>query len=314
MANPETSASSPSAVNAALLEDLLVKTSRTFALAIPVLPQPTAREVTVAYLLFRIADTFEDATVLWSRGERIAALGSFAALLREPSAAEAQRLAARWLSHPPVNHAGYRDLLAETPAVMTALQALSGPARQTITQHTIRTAQGMARFVERTNEDGVLRLSDLADLQAYCYVVAGVVGEMLTELFLLGSPALAAAAPVLRDRAAAFGEGLQLTNILKDAAWDRSEGRSFVPPSVERAEIFALARRDLRAAQEYCLAVQRAGGPGGVVAFTAISAALAGPTLERVERDGPGSKISRLEVAGIVARVKAEIAAGRPVF
>ena len=47
------------------LQDQLVKTSRTFALAIPLLPQPTARQVTVAYLLFRIADTFEDASVLW---------------------------------------------------------------------------------------------------------------------------------------------------------------------------------------------------------------------------------------------------------
>ena len=44
------------------VNDLLVKTSRTFALAIPLLPEPTRREVGLAYLLFRIADTFEDAT------------------------------------------------------------------------------------------------------------------------------------------------------------------------------------------------------------------------------------------------------------
>ncbi len=42
------------------LEELLIKTSRTFALSIPLLPEPTRREVTVAYLLFRIADTLED--------------------------------------------------------------------------------------------------------------------------------------------------------------------------------------------------------------------------------------------------------------
>ena len=56
----------------ARLQDLLVKTSRTFALAIPQLPQPTLREVTIAYLLFRIADTFEDAGVLWDRPRRFA--------------------------------------------------------------------------------------------------------------------------------------------------------------------------------------------------------------------------------------------------
>ena len=49
----------------ATIEDLLLKTSRTFALSIPMLPEPTRREVGVAYLLFRIADTLEDAT-LWT--------------------------------------------------------------------------------------------------------------------------------------------------------------------------------------------------------------------------------------------------------
>ena len=44
----------------AVLHDLLERTSRTFALAIPLLPGPLDRAVTVSYLLFRIADTFED--------------------------------------------------------------------------------------------------------------------------------------------------------------------------------------------------------------------------------------------------------------
>jgi len=43
------------------LRDLFQKTSRTFALSIPVLPEPKNREVMIAYLLFRIADTLEDA-------------------------------------------------------------------------------------------------------------------------------------------------------------------------------------------------------------------------------------------------------------
>ncbi len=314
MANRRPLDSDSTAAVEARLQELLVETSRTFALAIPMLPQPTAREVTVAYLLFRIADTFEDATVRWSREERAAALASFAGLLREPAAAEARRLSARWLERPPMDHPGYTELLAETPRVMAALTTLAAPARRAISEYTIRTAEGMAGFVRRTDADGVLRLTDLADLRAYCYVVAGIVGEMLTELFLLASPSLATVASALRERAAAFGEGLQLTNILKDAGGDRAEGRSFVPPDIARSELFALARRDLLVAQEYSLAVQGAGGPDGVVAFTAVSAALAWPTLDRVERHGPGSKISRLEVSGIVSRITGDIAARRPVF
>ena len=63
--------------NQDLLQDLLVKTSRTFALAIPLLPEPTRREVTVAYLLFRIADTFEDASVEWDKPAQKRALFEF---------------------------------------------------------------------------------------------------------------------------------------------------------------------------------------------------------------------------------------------
>ncbi len=61
------------------LKELLEKTSRTFALSIPVLPEPTRRQVMIAYLLFRIADTFEDAAH-WPPERRRGALGQFEAL------------------------------------------------------------------------------------------------------------------------------------------------------------------------------------------------------------------------------------------
>jgi len=65
------------------LDDLLEKTSRTFALSIPMLPEPTRRHVAIAYLLFRVADTFEDA-VRWPRAERLAALDELDRLLTRP--------------------------------------------------------------------------------------------------------------------------------------------------------------------------------------------------------------------------------------
>ena len=39
----------------------------------------------------------------------------------------------------------------------------------------------MASVVERTGDDGVLRLADIQDLRDYCYIVAGIVGELLTD-------------------------------------------------------------------------------------------------------------------------------------
>ncbi|MEZ5332033.1 MAG: squalene/phytoene synthase family protein [Thermoanaerobaculia bacterium] len=315
MAIDETSRKAPTAASPELLQELLEETSRTFALAIPMLPQPVRGEVTIAYLLFRIADTFEDATVLWSRAERSEALRGLAGILETPEPAErAVPLVGRWRSRPPIDHSGYLRLLELTPDVLASLGALEGGARDVVRHHTVRTALGMAEFVDRTGEDGVLRLTDLADLRAYCYVVAGIVGEMLTDLFLLSVPALQSIGDRLRTRAALFGEGLQLTNILKDSAWDHVEGRNFVPPAIDRAEVFALARRDLEAAEEYCLALQEAGAPSGLVAFTALTVGLAEPTLSKVEAHGPGSKISRARVALVHQRIRRALAAGRPVF
>ena len=72
----------------------------------------------------------------------------------------------------------------------------------------------------------------MSDLDSYCYYVAGVVGEMLTELFCGYSPAVAAAAGALRDLAPSFGQGLQMTNILKDFWEDRSRGACWLPQEV----------------------------------------------------------------------------------
>ncbi len=297
-----------------LLQDLLVKTSRTFALSIPELPAPTEREVTIAYLLFRIADTFEDATVLWRKPKRLQALAEFAELLRTPSERWARELAAGWIAEPPIEHEGYMELIERTPEVIGALLGLSPQAQRAIAHHTIRTSELMAGFVEHTDERGVLQLEGLDRLRDYCYAVAGIVGEMLTELFVLGRQNLEPILDYLRERAALFGEGLQLVNILKDSATDATEGRNYLPRGVERDEVFELARTDLEAAAEYCLAIQRAGGPNGIVAFTALPVELAWATLDKVERKGPGSKISRAQVFFLHRRMHQALAQGRPVL
>lgn len=281
------------------LEQLLIASSRTFALAIPLLPEPTRREVTIAYLLFRVADTFEDAAS-WPRAHRIEALDRFGRLLQSPNRGEIEEVSRRWAAEVPCEQPGYQDLLAELPSVLDSFFALSPEAVNLIRDHTVRTAQGMAGFVARTTDSGELRLRDVADLQAYCYVVAGIVGELLTELFLLDRPQLGPVAPDLRVRSRVFGEGLQLVNILKDSASDATEGRRYLPDGVERAEVMALARRDLQAASEYVLTLQSAGAERGLVAFNALPVRLAHATLDRVEQSGPGSKLTRPEVYAIV--------------
>ena len=292
------------------LDDLLLKTSRTFALAIPLLPEPTRRAVSVAYLLFRIADTFEDATT-WPRAERIAALREFAALIQKPGAPGLDAAVARWTVKPPCTHAGYLELLQRTVEVVAELGTMAPGIREILIRHTVRTAEGMAGVVSRADEAGNLRLGSVEELKEYCYIVAGIVGELLTDCFLHDAPGLQAVAPTLQRNMAAFGEALQLVNILKDAGDDARDGRVYLPPKVARSEVFALARRDLEQSFEYVAALETANAPQGFLAFTALPARLAHQALTAIEQRGPGAKVPRAEVSQLMEQLQADLAAGR---
>jgi farnesyl-diphosphate farnesyltransferase len=88
---------------------------------------------------------------------------------------------------------------------------------------------GMHHFQRDASVRGLNRL---ADLDSYCYHVAGVVGEMLTDLFCAQVPALQEHAAGLRRLAPSFGQGLQMTNILKDMWEDRSRGACWLPREI----------------------------------------------------------------------------------
>jgi farnesyl-diphosphate farnesyltransferase len=292
------------------IEDLLQKTSRTFALTIPLLPQPTRDEVGIAYLLFRIIDTFEDAP-LWTPRRRVEALKRFVDVLQsEPGASNA--LVEECAATPPVSHAGYLELLAKMPAVLKRFAALQAPARASIRRHVASSAEGMARFVLRVDADGRLTLDTIEELRDYCYTVAGIVGAMLTELYLLGRLQLVRVARELQSRAVPFGEGLQLVNILKDAREDAREGRGYLPRQATLPEVFDLAARDLDMAADYVELLRHAGADPGIVAFNSSISKLATANLRLLRAQGLGAKLSRLDVARIQAEVLQEIR--RPAF
>jgi farnesyl-diphosphate farnesyltransferase len=290
------------------LESLLEKTSRTFALTIPLLPEPTRLEVTIAYLLFRVADTLEDATN-WARDRKLVELEEFARFLESPDAERATALSARWNAEPPLDHEGYRELMRDLAFVMECAATLSPTSWAIIARHSVRTTLGMASFVARES-GGRLGLHDVADLKAYCYAVAGIVGEMLTELFLLGRQQLVAIAHELRADASAFGEGLQLVNILKDSDADRREGRRYLPDGTDPARVFEMARLGLDAASRYCSRLEAAGVERGLIASTALPILLARATLDRIRTLGPGAKIGKAHVAALVSRLQLAVVGG----
>ncbi len=277
--------------------DLLQKTSRTFALAIPLLPQPTQHTVTLAYLVMRLVDTFEDATS-WSKAEKLRALSTVSEVLGLPPPAWREggaRLAQLAVGHAPTTHAGSLELLASSPALFEACAQLPERPRAIVARAVTSMAEGMARFVERTDAQGRLELASRAELHDYCYVVAGLVGELLTEVFLHDVPTLSPGQDTLRETMHAFGEGLQLVNIVKDADDDFTEGRRFLPPALSRAQAVELARGDLAAAARYVLALHQHQAPTGVMAFTGLALVLATRTLDALERGQ--QKLSRAQVA-----------------
>jgi farnesyl-diphosphate farnesyltransferase len=84
------------------------------------------------------------------------------------------------------------------------------------------------RFVERR---GVQVLETVTDYNEYCYIVAGTVGYLSTELVIRHYEIDDERAARLRATCEACGRGLQKTNIVKDFAEDLRRGVSYLPAS-----------------------------------------------------------------------------------
>jgi farnesyl-diphosphate farnesyltransferase len=99
---------------------------------------------------------------------------------------------------------------------------------------------GIPKFHHSTDLPGLKNLDELA---SYCYFVAGVVGEMLTELFCQYCPKLQGKHNEMMELSVSFGQGLQMTNILKDIWDDQKIEKCWLPRSAfksSKAEIKCL--------------------------------------------------------------------------
>lgn len=203
---------------------ILQGVSRTFALTIPVLPPALYRAVANAYLLCRIADTIEDDAALSFAEKRDYSREFFSAVCADTdSTTFARELAARLAPH---NSAAERELIGHTPTVLRITHSLNSSQQAALARCVRVMIDGMVFYQGQETLDGV---ADQLAMDRYCYYVAGVVGEMLTELFCEFCPALQARKPELMCLAVSFGQGLQMTNILKDIWEDRTRGACWLP-------------------------------------------------------------------------------------
>ncbi len=215
--------------------EVLRGVSRTFALTIPQLPEPLRHAVGNNYLLCRIADTIEDEPAL-SADEKGVYLERFVGVVEGRSSARsfADDLHPR-LSQGTIE--AERDLVAHAPTVVAITHGLRPAQRRAIERCIGIMAPGMAEFQSQSTVRG---LKDLSHLDRYCYHVAGVVGETITELLCDYSPVIGRRREQLLGLSRSFGQGLQMVNILKDFWEDRQRGACWLP-----RDVFADAGVDL---------------------------------------------------------------------
>ena len=128
-------------------------------------------------------------------------------------------------------------LIAGADAVFLLYQSLPSEKRRPIAECVIEMTQGMKKTINcETGREGKMHtLESMADLEQYCYYVAGTVGIMLTKLFTNAARSMR---PENRAEAISlqlsFANGLQITNIIKDAARDYARGWCYIPAALAK--------------------------------------------------------------------------------
>ena len=203
----------------ATLDELLVRSSRTFAVGIGILPEPLRGEITVAYLLLRVSDYLEDNQEL-EDVEKVALLDSWGRVLAgdEDRPALLERLKGAREDTP--------DALVarNAAAVLEGLDGLAPDAREVLVRRVGESSAGMARWVARGSV-----FETEADLDDYMHEVAGRVGHLLTELFARRLSGLAEGRDRMMALGREFGLALQTVNVIRGLHEDRDRGWVYVP-------------------------------------------------------------------------------------
>ncbi len=298
-------------------DEILPHVSRTFALTIPQLPPALRTAVTSAYLLCRIADTIEDEPALEAEDTN-RFLRRFTRVVqgREDADRFAREVLPRLTEH---TLPAERDLVANTARVMRVVERFEARQRGAIRRCIEVMSHGMHQFQRTASLRG---LAHATDLDTYCYYVAGIVGETLTELFCGYSRQIERHYAELYALAPSFGQGLQMTNILKDVWEDRARGACWLPQELfsrhgvdlatltpERSdarfqagmiELIGIAHRHLRNALTFTLLIP--GEETGIRRFCLWAIGLAALTLRKIQDNpaftaGRQVKVSRSAVA-----------------
>ncbi|WAR45692.1 phytoene/squalene synthase family protein [Methylomonas rapida] len=215
---------------------LLEGVSRTFALTIPQLPENLYPAVANAYLLCRIVDTIEDEISL-NAEQKKRFCSEFIQIVKtgEGAQAFADELAPLLSTQTiPAEH----SLIHLIPRVIAITHSLDRAQIEALACCVETMANGMPVYQALDLRAGLKTMKDMDD---YCYYVAGCVGEMLAKLFCHYSPQIDAHRDELLKLSVSFGQGLQMTNILKDIWDDAQRGVCWLPQDIFTETGFNLA-------------------------------------------------------------------------
>jgi len=254
---------------------ILGSVSRTFALTIPLLPPSIEKVVGNTYLLCRIVDTIEDAADLSAQTKQ-----SLSALFLD---AVLEKAPVETFVHPCLDalknysNQDELDLIAHTPTVLRILHTCSSEDQLAVSRCVSIMSEGMSLFHGKQNQAG---LQDLSEFEHYCYVVAGVVGELLTTIFSNHSPTFKKQISGHEDLAIAFGQALQMTNILKDSPEDKARGVSWKPVNISQKALLKIAYQKLQDSLHYILLIPKQ--EQGMRRFCFLAFGLAVMTLSKI--------------------------------
>lgn len=224
--------------NLQLQSELLQGVSRTFALTIPQLPEELRIIVSNAYLLCRAIDTIEDEPAIDFEAKKKFCNWFTDIVDKKSDPILFSKALSPLLSDItiPMEH----ELIKQIDKVLEITHAFNEEQQKVLLRCIKIMSEGMTLFQELDTKKG---LKNLKELDSYCYYVAGVVGELLTDLFCIYLPdELEPKKDEMMNLAISFGQGLQMTNILKDIWDDQKRGVCWLPNDVFNYYNFDLAQ------------------------------------------------------------------------
>jgi phytoene/squalene synthetase len=287
----------------AFYQEHLDRVSRSFAFCIARLESPLREQVGLGYLLCRIVDTIEDAS--WAEfADQDGAFASFDLFLSNPASRSEIR---SWVDRFPTGiPESEKLLLRDAHLIFADFHSLPEPIRQALLKPIRSMSAGMRFFMARKAKEGKLQLADLAEVNGYCFFVAGVVGEMLTNLLLAGRALDGGRdTEVSMSDAFSFGLFLQKVNLLKDQRGDEREGRFLIPSrGIVRKSLELNAERAIR----YVLSLPvRLTGFRVFCSWSLFLGIASLPWIDRSHAEDSALKISREETALLLEEVEERV-------